>query len=218
MTLNSGSGGQQLRGLLSWHRRTWGRRPFGGEWRRVREGLESMIQARYTIFVPLLCLLLMVAVIATPAVPAGARGGNPDGGPSRSEGDSEWSSTEVRWNPTTIHGRSQRAYQNRLRMVVARHTAHTIWTIDHRGTLFSAPHGAFNDAWTAIGYSVSARSARWNWFIGGLNGSAQSNNSVTFSSGIPTPWGPVAGQTLVSRCLTTVNGWSSTPTAIRWFP
>lgn len=106
-------------------------------------------------------------------------------------------------------------YRNRWGLVVARHWAYTQWACDLRGTMRSSPRNVWNDYWTNVSYWVSSQSASWNWYRTGFGATAQSNCRVTFMSGLPTPWGPVAGNTFTSRCLKTVNGWGRV-TGVSW--
>ena len=119
-------------------------------------------------------------------------------------------------NSTVFTSRSRRDYINRFGVVVARHWANTQWTADGMGTMLSSPRSLWSDEWTHFLYHVTAKGASWNWYRTGFRANAQSNIWATFASGIPTPWGLVAGMSLTSRCITTVNGFGGS-TAV-WFP
>ncbi|MBT9132559.1 MAG: hypothetical protein DDT33_01082 [Firmicutes bacterium] len=122
----------------------------------------------------------------------------------------------VESNSFAVTARAKRDYRNLFGIVVATHWANTQWGCDLRGTMLSTPRNVWNDSWTAPGYNVSAQGASWNWYNVGVGATAQSNCWVSFVSGLPTPWGPIGGSTLLSRCLTLVNGWGSATAS--WTP
>jgi len=110
---------------------------------------------------------------------------------------------------------SKRDYYDILGICVATHWASTQWTWSG-GYLYSSPKGCWNSYWTAPLFGVSGQSSSWNWFSPGWGGSGQSNNRVTFYSGISTDWFSIYGGTFTSRCLSTVNGWGGW--SVSWTP
>jgi hypothetical protein len=105
----------------------------------------------------------------------------------------------MRTTVTTIN-----TFRSLVGITVAKHTGRT-WFTWACNTLYDEPKGFTNDWWTVPPTYRSDDSGVWDWFNSGINGDGQSNERVTFSFGVPTPWGPI-GSFYTSRIVVWFNG------------
>lgn len=94
-----------------------------------------------------------------------------------------------------------KTYKNIYRVTVAKQEAVVQWHRKNGNN--TGTYALWQNIYAGPLYGYSNVSNSWN-YKGSSN--SQANQSVKFSSGIPTPWGHVGGQQFTSRIITTVYG------------
>ncbi len=91
-------------------------------------------------------------------------------------------------------------------ITVAKQDSYTQWSGSGSGTMYSSPRAMWQEIWSLPPTWYSGQGSRWDWYNTGYNATAQSNQWVTFTFGVPTPWGPI-GSKILARNVAGFNGW-----------
>jgi len=88
-------------------------------------------------------------------------------------------------------------YRNLMGINVVHHVSSVQW--EHQGGSIVRRNGMWQTNRANIGFSFDTERDVWN-------NNTQTNQSVRFTSGLPTPWGHVGGSNFTSRMLINING------------